>query len=318
MTNGTTATEVSGTSGLNPTDITVFGSEVLFAGKDASNNIGLWMWTGTGAPQELTGISGAVANLAPSDITVYNGKVLFSGLATTGGRELFVTNGTAAGTTRLTVAGSSNYRFNPTDLELYNGQVLFQGQNSSSLQTLWTMNSSLVATEIAPISGARPTYGLIPVDLTTIEISPPNLAGTVSGQTTTSETSVRPFAHVTIGDANANGTDTLTITVGGAGGTLSGTGLSRRNRRRLHAVRNGGRDHQRARRPVFTPKAGAPNTTSTTTFTLSDLSSAGGAPVVDSTTSVIDNDPAVAPTISGTASGQTTTSEAPVKPFAGM
>ena len=154
VTNGTTATEVSGTSGLNPTDITVFGSEVLFAGKDASNNIGLWMWTGTGAPQELTGISGAVANLAPSDITVYNGKVLFSGLASTGGRELFVMNGT--GSHVLTVAGSSTYLFNPNDLVVYNGQVLFQGTNSSSLQTLWTMNSSLVATEIAPIPERGP------------------------------------------------------------------------------------------------------------------------------------------------------------------
>ena len=41
---------------------------------------------------------------------------------------------------------------------------------------------------------------------------------------------------------------------------------------------------------VFTPNAGAPNTSSTTTFTLSDQSSASGAPVVDTTTTVIDND----------------------------
>ncbi len=67
---------------------------------------------------------------------------------------------------------------------------------------------------------------------------------------------------------------------------------------------------------LFTPNAGAPDTASTTTFTLSDQSSAGGAPVVDGATSVIDSDPAVAPTIAGTAPGQTT-SEAPVRPFAG-
>ena len=42
---------------------------------------------------------------------------------------------------------------------------------------------------------------------------------------------------------------------------------------------------------VFTPTAGAPGTTSTTTFMLSDLSSANGAPTVDSTTTVIDSDP---------------------------
>ncbi len=46
---------------------------------------------------------------------------------------------------------------------------------------------------------------------------------------------------------------------------------------------------------VFTPTAGAPNTSSTTTFTLSDQSSAGGAPVVNSATSLIDSDPAGPP-----------------------
>jgi hypothetical protein len=69
---------------------------------------------------------------------------------------------------------------------------------------------------------------------------------------------------------------------------------------------------------VFTPNAGAPNTSSTTTFTLSDQSSAGGAPTVDTATTVIDQDPSLdpPPTIAGTVSGQTTTSEAPVTPFA--
>jgi hypothetical protein len=52
----------------------------------------------------------------------------------------------------------------------------------------------------------------------------PTIAGTVSGLTTTSETSVKPFTHVTVGDANLGATDTQTITLGGAGGT-NGTGL---------------------------------------------------------------------------------------------
>ena len=38
---------------------------------------------------------------------------------------------------------------------------------------------------------------------------------------------MRPFAHATIGDANPRATDTLTITLGGAGGKLTdGTGFS--------------------------------------------------------------------------------------------
>ena len=88
-----------------------------------------------------------------------------------------------------------------------------------------------------------------------------------------------PFKGVTIGDANAGATDTLTITIGGAGGKLAdGAGFSG-----LHnagagvywlsgtaAAITGELDAL-----VFTPKAGSPNTSSTTTFTLSDLSSAG-------------------------------------------
>ena len=127
-----------------------------------------------------------------------------------------------------------------------------------------------------------------------------------------------PFKGVTIGDANAGATDTLTITIGGAGGKLAdGAGFSG-----LHnagagvywlsgtaAAITGELDAL-----VFTPKAGSPNTSSTTTFTLSDLSSAGGPPAVDSTTSVIDSDTPVAPTIAGTVSGQTTTMGVPVTP----
>ena len=144
----------------------------------------------------------------------------------------------------------------------------------------------------------------------------PTIADTGSGQTTTSEAPVRPFAHVTIGDANVGATDTLTITLGGAGGTLNGTGLSAVGAGVYTLSGTAGAITSALDALVFTPTAGAPNTSSTTTFTLSDQSSAGGAPVVDSTTSVIDSDPVVSPTIAGTVPGQTTTSEAPVRPFA--
>ena len=131
----------------------------------------------------------------------------------------------------------------------------------------------------------------------------PTISGTVSGQSTTSETPVKPFAHVTIGDANANATDMLTITLGGAGGTLAdGVGFSSLTTVGAGVYRLSGTAAaitSELDALVFTPKAGAPNTSSTTTFTLSDQSSAGGAPVVDTMTTVIDNDPAVAPTIAG-------------------
>src|SRR5271156_3476787 len=56
----------------------------------------------------------------------------------------------------------------------------------------------------------------------------PTITGTVSGQTTTFETPIDPFSGVTIGDANAGATDTVSITLSGPG-SLSGTGLSGAN-----------------------------------------------------------------------------------------
>jgi uncharacterized repeat protein (TIGR03803 family) len=144
----------------------------------------------------------------------------------------------------------------------------------------------------------------------------PTIAGTVSGQTTTSEASVKPFVHVTVGDRNGSATDTLTITLGGMGGTLSGTGLSGGAGGIYTLTGTATAISSELDALVFTPKAGAPNRSTTTTFTMSDQSSAHATPAVDSTTSVIDSDPAVTPTIAGAVSGQTTTSEAVVKPFA--
>jgi uncharacterized repeat protein (TIGR03803 family) len=176
------------------------------------------------------------------------------------------------------------------------------------------------------LSDQSSAYATATVDSTTsvIDSDPavaPTISGTVGSLTTTMEAPLDPFAEVTIGDANAGATDTLTITLGGAGGsladgpgfsglttagpgvyTLSGTASAISNE--LDAL-------------VFAPKAGAPNTSSTTTFTLSDQSSAYATPTADSTTSVIDSDPAVAPTIGGT-HATSTTSEAPVDPFSGV
>jgi hypothetical protein len=142
------------------------------------------------------------------------------------------------------------------------------------------------------------------------------IAAAVPMATTASEAAVKPFAGVTIADPNVGATDTLTIALGGAGGTLTGTGLSAGVGGVYTLSGTAAAITSELDALIFTPKAGAPNTFSTTTFTLSDQSNAGGAPVVDSTTSVIDNDPAVEPTITGTVSGNMTASEASVKPFA--
>ena len=115
----------------------------------------------------------------------------------------------------------------------------------------------------------------------------PSITGAAS-QSTTSHAPVRPFENVTLADANANATDTLTIRLsdghGGVGGTLSGVGLSGGDgvytltgsaaavTTALHAL-------------TFTPASGGqPNSSSTTTFTLSDKSSAYSKTVMQETT----------------------------------
>jgi beta-glucanase (GH16 family) len=125
----------------------------------------------------------------------------------------------------------------------------------------------------------------------------PTISGTKANQTTTSEAPVKPFSSVTIADTNSGATDTLTITVGGAGGTLSGTGLSDGTGGVYTLSGTAAAITSELDALSFTPKAGAAGTSSTSTLSLSDLSSAFGTPAVNTTTSVVDTDPAVAPTL---------------------
>ena len=150
----------------------------------------------------------------------------------------------------------------------------------------------------------------------------PTITGTVAGQKTASEAPVAPFSGVTIADQNGNAIDTLTITVGGSGGTLADGagfhGLATTATTGIYTLSGTAASiTSELDALVFTPTAGAPNTSSISTFTLSDLSSAFATPTTDSTTSVVDTDPAVAPTITGTHTTDTT-SEAAVKPFSGV
>ena len=173
------------------------------------------------------------------------------------------------------------------------------------------------------LSDLSSAYATATVNTTTtvVDTDPalaPAITGTVAGQPTTSEAPVHPFSAVTIADPNTGATDTLTITLSGVGGTLSGSGL----------ISDGGGVYTLAGSATtittelealaFTPTAGSPGTSSTTTFALSDLSSAYATATVNTTTTVVDTDPALAPAITGTVAGQPTTSEAPVHPFSAV
>ena len=68
----------------------------------------------------------------------------------------------------------------------------------------------------------------------------------------------------------------------------------------------------------FTPVDGVAATSVMTSFTLTDASGAGTMSPPDATTTVTDTDPSVAPTISGTIGGQTTTGKTTILPFASV
>ena len=159
-------------SGLNPTDLTVFGNEVLFNGLDQNGHPQLWETNGT-ATTELTGIPGANASanasgIAPSDLTVFNGEVLFSGLDTTGHQQLWETNGTVAGTKELTTRrqrGASNRPIWKSITAKSCSQAMIFTV-ARPFHSLWTTDGTATGThEVATIANTC-SIGLFPTDLT--------------------------------------------------------------------------------------------------------------------------------------------------------
>ena len=111
----------------------------------------------------------------------------------------------------------------------------------------------------------------------------PTITVTTPTVTTTQDAAVKPFAGVTVADSNVGATDTLTITLSDAGatGTLSGS---------TALINDGGGVYTLAAAAPATISselmrwfsrraAGAPGSSTTTSFTLSDTSSAGPAPL---------------------------------------
>jgi ELWxxDGT repeat protein len=231
VTNGTAlgTTEISGISGadslgLDASDMTVFGEEVLFQGKDTSG-LGLWVTNCTAAgTHELTGISGARnGSVEPFDLTDLGGKVLFEASDTSSHIGLWVTNGAAAGTSELTgisgayasgIFGNGPY----PDFTVLNGflssKVLFVGEDTTNAFGLWVTNGTAAGTfELTGISGAA-AGGLDPSNLTVLN------GGSLLGD-----------AEVLFSGTDASGHVGLWVTDGASGGTseitgIAGTGLS--------------------------------------------------------------------------------------------
>ena len=86
------------TTGLNPSDLTVFHNEVFFNGDNSRSTShavsGLWVTNGTVAgASEL--VLGGASGLNPYDMTVFGADMLFGGTNATGQVGLWETDGTA-------------------------------------------------------------------------------------------------------------------------------------------------------------------------------------------------------------------------------
>ena len=178
-TNGTAAgtQEVTGingaaSTGVNPTDMTVFNGSVLFNGVDTAGHQGLWVTNGTGAgTQELTvGSTASATGIDPTDMTVLNGMVLFNGVDANGLSGLWAWNGTSA--TELVAGGgtSSTKGLNPTDMTVFGNEVLFNGLDQNGDPQLWVTNGTATGTyQLTGVAGANASAsasGIAPSDLT--------------------------------------------------------------------------------------------------------------------------------------------------------
>ena len=142
-------------TGLNPTDMTIFGGKVLFDGVDANGLSGLWATDGTagGTHELLAEAAGASSGLNPTDMTVFGSKVLFSGVDANGLSGLWVTDGTANGTHEVlaeaagATAATDPHGLSPNDLTVFNGEVFFNGLDQFGLQELWVTNGTAAGTK---------------------------------------------------------------------------------------------------------------------------------------------------------------------------
>jgi hypothetical protein len=195
QTNGTAAstTEIGGlgnagvsgaaSTGLEPSNMALFGGEVLFSGVDSAGNIGLWKTDGTAAgTTEIgglgdAGVSGAFAGgLQPVNIVALGSEVLFQGVDSAGNSGLWKTDGTAAGTTEIGglsdagVSGASAAGLQPESMAVFGSEVLFSGFDSAGNNGLWeTDGTAAGTTEIgglgdAGVSGVGP-LGLFPFNM---------------------------------------------------------------------------------------------------------------------------------------------------------
>jgi plastocyanin len=198
---------------------------------------------------------------------------------------------TDIGSAAAVMAAMNGLIFTPTAHEVAPGQTVTTGFNIKIIDS----------------AGASATDSTTTV-ITTAVPSPPTISGSSSGEKISDATTLTPFSHVAITDANFGQTETVTLMLSSAAnGTLSNLAGGSYNATTGIYTDTGSAAAVTAALDglIFTPTTHqvAPGQTVTTGFGIKVTDSAG-ASATDSTTTVIATAIASPPAISGSSSGQ--------------
>jgi hypothetical protein len=179
---------------------------------------------------------------------------------------------------------------------LVNGQLIYAASTSAlaKLAASGSVNDTLGYT-ISDQYGDTAT-GTVNFKITNPVVAP-TISGTAAGQIVGAQKTINPFAHVTIGDANANSTDTVYINISG-GGTLSDgagfSGLTASSVAGLYSIKaqTAAQATAEVDALVYTPAQTGSRSATTVGFQIVDQDSAGLTATNNSTTLTVDPGPA--------------------------
>ena len=180
----------------------------------------------------------------------------------------------------VTLTGAAANGVAVKSVEIYSGAADLGAATVNPATGGWTFsttlpNGSYSFTALATDADGKQASALAPFVISLAPPVAPTIGGAGGEQTTTGATPIAPFAGVTIGDANAGALDSLSIALTG-GGALAGPGLTSVSPGIYALAAGSAADVSTALQAlVFTPAPGAPDTTATTTFALTDNSSVG-------------------------------------------
>src|SRR5262249_28155339 len=144
----------TGRIGLNPRELTVFGSKLAFVGRiDIQDPDQIWVFDGSSStPLRFP--------LNAEELAGLGNKLMFADF-----HNLGASDGTNGGTSFLNIAGAGPNGIRATDLTTVGNKVFFNGQDAASLFGLWTSDGTAGGTVELNVAG---TYanGLNPHNLT--------------------------------------------------------------------------------------------------------------------------------------------------------